>query len=122
MADGGNVELVEIDGLTVKLRLQGACGSCPSSMTTMRMGIQRKLMEKIPEILDVEQIIDEFEGLQLTAENVESVLDEIRPYLTGAGGGSLELEDIDVDVPPLPVPEVPSCFSSILAMSGLMQD
>jgi len=95
MADGGNVELVEIDGLTVKLRLQGACGSCPSSMTTMRMGIQRKLMEKIPEILDVEQIIDEFEGLQLTAENVESVLDEIRPYLTGAGGGSLELEDID---------------------------
>ena len=95
MADGGNVELVEIDGLTVKLRLQGACGSCPSSMTTMRMGIQRKLMEKIPEILDVEQIIDEYEGMELTAENVESVLDEIRPYLTGAGGGSLELEDID---------------------------
>ena len=95
MADGGNVELVEIDGLTVKLRLQGACGSCPSSMTTMRMGIQRKLMEKIPEILDVEQIIDAFEGMELTAENVESVLDEIRPYLTGAGGGSLELEDID---------------------------
>jgi len=48
MADGGNVELVEIDGLSVRLRLQGACGSCPSSMTTMRMGIQRKLMEKIP--------------------------------------------------------------------------
>jgi Fe-S cluster biogenesis protein NfuA len=48
MADGGNVELVEIDGLTVRLKLMGACGSCPSSMTTMRMGIQRKLMEKIP--------------------------------------------------------------------------
>jgi len=48
MADGGNVELVEIDGLTVRVRLQGACGSCPSSMTTMKMGIQRKLMEKIP--------------------------------------------------------------------------
>jgi len=31
MADGGNVELVEIDGPVVKLRLQGACGSCPSS-------------------------------------------------------------------------------------------
>jgi len=30
MADGGNVELVEIDGPVVKLRLQGACGSCPS--------------------------------------------------------------------------------------------
>jgi len=95
MADGGNVELVEIDGLTVKLRLQGACGSCPSSMTTMRMGIQRKLMEKIPEILDVEQIMDEVEGLDLTEENVEAVLDELRPYLAGAGGGSIELEEVD---------------------------
>ncbi len=48
MADGGNVELVEIDGLTVYLKLQGACGSCPSSLTTMTMGIKRRLMEKIP--------------------------------------------------------------------------
>lgn len=48
MADGGNVELVEIDGLVVKLKLQGACGSCPSSLTTMTMGIKRRLMEKIP--------------------------------------------------------------------------
>ena len=31
MADGGNVEVVEIDGPIVKVRLQGACGSCPSS-------------------------------------------------------------------------------------------
>ncbi|WZN65175.1 iron-sulfur cluster assembly protein NifU [Chloropicon roscoffensis] len=95
MADGGNVELVEIDGLTVRVRLQGACGSCPSSMTTMKMGIQRKLMEKIPEILEVEQLMDEITGLELNEENVESVLDEIRPYLVGAGGGSIELEDID---------------------------
>jgi Fe-S cluster biogenesis protein NfuA len=48
MADGGNVEFVEIDGLVVKLKLAGACGSCPSSMTTMTMGIKRRLMEKIP--------------------------------------------------------------------------
>jgi Fe-S cluster biogenesis protein NfuA len=48
MADGGNVEFVEIDGLVVKLRLKGACGSCPSSLTTMTMGIKRRLMEKIP--------------------------------------------------------------------------
>ncbi|MEM9755286.1 MAG: NifU family protein, partial [Pseudomonadota bacterium] len=38
MADGGNVELVELDGPVVKLRLQGACGSCPSSAMTLRMG------------------------------------------------------------------------------------
>jgi Fe-S cluster biogenesis protein NfuA len=48
MADGGNVEFVEIDGLVVKLRLKGACGSCPSSLTTMTMGIKRRLMERIP--------------------------------------------------------------------------
>ena len=47
-ADGGNVELVDIDGPTVYLRLQGACGSCPSSMSTMTMGIRRKLQESIP--------------------------------------------------------------------------
>jgi Fe-S cluster biogenesis protein NfuA len=48
LADGGNVELVEIDGPTVYLRLQGACGSCPSSTSTMTMGIKRKLQESIP--------------------------------------------------------------------------
>ena len=55
MADGGNVELVEIDGPIVKLRLQGACGSCPSSAMTLKMGIERRLREIIPEIAEVEQ-------------------------------------------------------------------
>jgi Fe-S cluster biogenesis protein NfuA len=57
MADGGNVELVELDGPVVKLRLQGACGSCPSSAMTLRMGIERKLRESIPEIAEVEQVL-----------------------------------------------------------------
>lgn len=57
MADGGNVELVEIDGPTVRLRLQGACGSCPSSTMTLRMGIERRLREFIPEIAEVEQVV-----------------------------------------------------------------
>ncbi len=48
MADGGNVEFVEIDGPVVYLRLAGACGSCPSSLTTMTMGIKRRLIERIP--------------------------------------------------------------------------
>lgn len=95
MADGGNVEFVEIDGLVVKLRLKGACGSCPSSLTTMTMGIKRRLMEKIPEILDVEQITEEIKGLELSSANVEQVLDEIRPYLVGTGGGGLHLDSID---------------------------
>ncbi len=57
MADGGNVELVELDGPVVKLRLQGACGSCPSSAMTLRMGIVRRLREFIHEISEVEQVI-----------------------------------------------------------------
>jgi Fe-S cluster biogenesis protein NfuA len=57
MSDGGNVELVEIDGPVVRLRLQGACGSCPSSAMTLRMGIERKLRECIPEIAEVEQVL-----------------------------------------------------------------
>lgn len=57
MSDGGNVELVELDGPIVKLRLQGACGSCPSSTMTLRMGLERRLREMIPEIAEVEQII-----------------------------------------------------------------
>ncbi|MEM8723831.1 MAG: NifU family protein [Cyanobacteria bacterium P01_G01_bin.39] len=57
MADGGNVELAEIEGPTVKLRLQGACGSCPSSAMTLKMGIERRLREKIPEIVEVEQVV-----------------------------------------------------------------
>ncbi|WP_375338991.1 NifU family protein [Ancylothrix sp. D3o] len=57
MSDGGNVELVELDGPIVKLRLQGACGTCPSSTMTLRMGIERRLREMIPEITDVEQVL-----------------------------------------------------------------
>ncbi len=56
ISDGGNVELVELEGPIVKLRLQGACGSCPSSAMTLRMGIERKLREMIPEIAEVEQV------------------------------------------------------------------
>jgi Fe-S cluster biogenesis protein NfuA len=56
LADGGNVELVEVEGPVVRLRLQGACGSCPSSAMTLRMGIERKLRETIPDIGEVEQV------------------------------------------------------------------
>uniref|UniRef100_A0A453HIJ9 NIF system FeS cluster assembly NifU C-terminal domain-containing protein n=1 Tax=Aegilops tauschii subsp. strangulata TaxID=200361 RepID=A0A453HIJ9_AEGTS len=95
MADGGNVVLHEIDGNVVRLKLQGACGSCPASVTTMKMGIERRLMEKIPEIVAVEPIADEETGLELNEENIEKVLDEIRPYLSGTGGGELEFVSIE---------------------------
>lgn len=74
MADGGNVALHEIDGNVVRLKLQGACGACPSSVMTMRMGIQRRLMDEIPEIAAVEATTDKEAGLKLNEENVEKVL------------------------------------------------
>ena len=56
-ADGGNVELVEVteDGVA-KVKLTGACGHCPMSTYTLKMGIEQKLKEKIPEIKSVEQV------------------------------------------------------------------
>ncbi|KAJ0251424.1 NifU-like protein 3 [Hirschfeldia incana] len=96
MADGGNVALHEIDGLVVVLKLQGACGSCPSSSMTLKMGIESRLRDKIPEIMSVEQFLEaETGGLELNDENVEKVLSELRPYLSGTGGGGLELAQID---------------------------
>lgn len=54
--DGGDVELVDItEDNIVKLRLVGACGSCPSSTITLKAGIERSLMEEIEEINGVEQ-------------------------------------------------------------------
>ena len=51
--DGGDVELVEIDNGTVKVKLTGACGSCPMSTMTLKMGIEQILKEEIPDIKEV---------------------------------------------------------------------
>jgi Fe-S cluster biogenesis protein NfuA len=56
-ADGGNVELVEVtDKGVVKVRLTGTCGGCPMSTYTLKMGIEQKLKEEIPEVKEVEQV------------------------------------------------------------------
>ena len=57
ISDGGNVAIAEIDGPIVKVVLEGACGSCPSSTMTLKMGIERKLKEMIPEISEVVQVL-----------------------------------------------------------------
>ena len=53
-ADGGDVELVEVgeDGI-IKVRLTGACGSCPMSQMTLKMGIEKMLKKEIPEVVEV---------------------------------------------------------------------
>ncbi|HNQ63921.1 MAG TPA: NifU family protein [Syntrophorhabdaceae bacterium] len=51
--DGGNIEFIDyVDGV-VKVKLQGACGSCPMSKMTLKMGVERQLKQDIPEIKEV---------------------------------------------------------------------
>jgi Fe-S cluster biogenesis protein NfuA len=56
-ADGGDAEIVEIteEGI-VKLRLKGACGGCPMSQMTLKMGIERILKERVPAVKSVESV------------------------------------------------------------------
>lgn len=49
-ADGGNVELVDVEDGVVTVRLTGACGGCPMSTMTLKMGVERIIKEEIPEI------------------------------------------------------------------------
>jgi len=51
ISDGGNIELVDIVDHDVRLRMVGACGSCPSSLMTMKMGVERALLAELPEIV-----------------------------------------------------------------------
>ena len=55
-ADGGDVELVDVspDGV-VKVRLTGACGSCPYSMMTLKQGVEAYLKIIVPEVKEVQQ-------------------------------------------------------------------
>src|SRR5690606_11839731 len=58
LRDGGDCELVDVDEGIVKLRLLGACGTCPSSTITLKAGIERALIEEVPGILEVEQVFE----------------------------------------------------------------
>ena len=55
-ADGGDIELVDVVGKTVKVKLKGACGCCPMSQMTLQMGVQRAVKEAVPEIDNVESV------------------------------------------------------------------
>lgn len=55
--DGGDVELVEVtDKGVARIRLMGECVGCPSSGMTLHMGIERSLVDKVPEVVAVEQV------------------------------------------------------------------
>jgi len=54
--DGGDVELVDVEDGIVKLKLMGACGSCPSSTITLKAGIERALVEEVEGVKEVMQV------------------------------------------------------------------
>merc|ERR1712066_618290 len=82
--DGGDIIYMGFDDGVVKLRMQGACNSCPSSVVTLKNGVQNMLQFYIPEVLAVEQVFDkadevsdqEFKKLE---EKLELVGDKIQP-------------------------------------------
>jgi len=54
-ADGGDVQLIEVDDQgVVKVKLTGACGGCPMSQMTLKMGIEKILKQNVPEVTRVE--------------------------------------------------------------------
>ncbi len=55
-ADGGDVELVDVEGGVVKVRLVGACGGCPMATMTLKGGIEATLKERIPAVVRVESV------------------------------------------------------------------
>lgn len=55
-ADGGDVDLISYEDGVVKLKLKGACGGCPMSQMTLKMGIERILRKEVPEIKEVRAV------------------------------------------------------------------
>jgi len=53
-ADGGDIELVDVVEGVVKVRLTGACGGCPMSQMTLKMGVEKTLKQEVPEVKRVE--------------------------------------------------------------------
>lgn len=55
--DGGDMDFVELtDDNVVKVRLRGACAGCPGAVYTLKLGVERKIKEVVPEIVSVEAV------------------------------------------------------------------
>ncbi|KAF8387609.1 hypothetical protein HHK36_026262 [Tetracentron sinense] len=94
ISDGGNVDVVSVEHGIISLKLQGACGSCPSSTTTMKMGIERVLKEKFGDaVKDICQVFDDQEN-EMTVEVVNGHLDLLRPAIKNYGG-SVEVISVE---------------------------
>lgn len=111
--DGGDCKVVKIADNKVFLQLQGACGNCPSSVVTVKMGIERRLKERIPSLVSVETVnpYDASGDVDaLSPEGIEKVLQTIRPFLSVTGGN---VELVSLNNPP----EGIGC-SAVLQLTG----
>merc|ERR1711973_893988 len=63
--DGGDIIYMGFDDGIVKLKMQGSCTSCPSSVVTLKNGVQNMLQFYIPEVVSVEQVFDEADEVQV---------------------------------------------------------
>ncbi|XP_068663821.1 nifU-like protein 1, chloroplastic [Aristolochia californica] len=94
IADGGNVDVVSVEDGVISLKLQGACGTCPSSTTTMKMGIERVLREKFGEaVTDIRQVFDDMQK-ETTVGAVNDHLEILRPAIRNFGG-SVEVLSVE---------------------------
>lgn len=55
-ADGGDIQLVSVENGVVKVKLQGACGSCPMAALTLKQGVEVRLKEMVPAVVKVESV------------------------------------------------------------------
>lgn len=97
IADGGNVAVDRVDSETgnIYLKLEGACGSCPSSTVTMQMGVERVLRENFSNINQVLRVDDDaLKPKELTWEAVELEANRLGAAI-GAMGGVMKLLDCD---------------------------
>jgi NFU1 iron-sulfur cluster scaffold homolog, mitochondrial len=77
--DGGDIVFKGFEDGIVKLKLQGSCTSCPSSIVTLKNGVQNMLQFYIPEVVSVEQVKDEADKV------VESVLEKMEKKIQAKG-------------------------------------
>ena len=90
ISDGGNVSVQRVDeeAKEIYLKLEGACGSCPSSTVTMQMGIERVLKENFADLREVKLVEEEgaAKPTELTYEAVEAEINRIKPAIIAMGG------------------------------------
>lgn len=55
-ADGGDLEVIEVDGTNVKVRLKGACGGCPHATMTIKQGLERILREQVDKDIVLDRV------------------------------------------------------------------